>query len=145
MIMSENKNSRLALLLPFRCIVFVLIFVIGAAVTGKKTEELSNWWSIAATVVNIVTVLMLFAAARHLGGYRKLMNLYRGDSSKKKIFLQALIYSGIGMSGMYLAGFVCYGSMLPAVTVEYVIPPVPAAVAAAYPGRPGAAAAGYRL
>lgn len=129
MIMSENKNSRLAFLLPFRCIVFVLIFVIGAAVTGKKTEELSNWWSIAATVVNIVTVLMLFAAARHLGGYRKLMNLYRGDSSKKKIFLQALIYSGIGMSGMYLAGFVCYGSMLPAVTVEYVIPPVPAAVA----------------
>ena len=54
----ENvHNSRLALLLPIRCIAFAAIFVAGALITGKKVADISNWWSVAASAVNICTIL----------------------------------------------------------------------------------------
>ena len=38
--MNDNQNTvRLKFLLPFRSIVFLLIFIVGAAVTGKQVKE----------------------------------------------------------------------------------------------------------
>ena len=67
-------NKKLAFLLPFRCIIFVLIFIICSLVTGKSLDEISNIWSIAATAVNIVTILLLVLLTRKIGGYAKLIN-----------------------------------------------------------------------
>lgn len=39
--------------------VFVLIFISGAFFSGKSLEEISNIWSIVASAVNIVTILLL--------------------------------------------------------------------------------------
>ena len=39
-----SHNSKLALLLPFRCIVFLLVFIIGALITDKKGSDISDWW-----------------------------------------------------------------------------------------------------
>ena len=93
------KGSKAALLLPFRCIVFVLVFVIGAALTGKNVKDINNWWSLVATAVNIVTILIVVLAAKRSGkGFKQFMGLTKGKNTPKK---------------------------LPKVTVEHVVAPMP--------------------
>ena len=55
-----NANKSMVYLLPIRCVIFVLIFVIGAIVTKQKVEDISNWWSIVASIVNIVVILVIY-------------------------------------------------------------------------------------
>ena len=55
------KNRHLPFLLPFRCIIFFLIFIISSAVLNKSLDEISNIWSVVATVVNIITIFILIA------------------------------------------------------------------------------------
>ena len=102
-------NKKLAFLLPFRCIIFVLIFIIGSLVTGKSLDEISNIWSIAATAVNIVTILLLVLLTRKIGGYAKLINYEKGKTKPKQIVGMIFLVLLVGMGGMYLAGFICYG------------------------------------
>ena len=102
-------NKKLAFLLPFRCIIFVLIFIIGSLVTGKSLDEISNIWSIAATAVNIVTILLLVLLTRKNGGYAKLINYEKGKTKPKQIVGMIFLVLLVGMGGMYLAGFICYG------------------------------------
>lgn len=44
--MNSNKNKSMVYFLPIRCLIFALIFVIGAVITRQKVENISNWWSI---------------------------------------------------------------------------------------------------
>ena len=104
-----NKN-RLYLLLPLRCIVFLLIFVIVAAVTGKRLDEISSIWSVTASAVNIAVILLLvFVAKEEYGGFAKLINYEKGKTKPKQIAVMILLVVFAAMGGMYLAGFVCYG------------------------------------
>ena len=103
------KNKHLPLLLPFRCVIFLLIFVMGTFITGKKLDEISNIWSIVASVVNIVTILLLIIVSKKSGGYAKLINYEKGKTTPKPVVLMMLLIVLVGMGGMYLAGFVCYG------------------------------------
>lgn len=62
-------------LLPIRCIIFILLFVIGATITKQKVENISNWWSIAASLANIVIIFLLFLITKKNGSsYWKLIN-----------------------------------------------------------------------
>ena len=71
----NGEMNRLPLLLPIRSIVFVLVFVIGALAAHKHVDEISNWWSIIAVVVNIMNILLLVYAARRNGKtYWELIN-----------------------------------------------------------------------
>ncbi len=54
-------------LLPIRCIIFILLFVIGATITKQKVENISNWWSIAASLANIVIIFLLFLITKKNG------------------------------------------------------------------------------
>ena len=45
-----EKNNKLKYLLPIRCIMFILIFVIGSIITKQNLSDISNWWSIVATI-----------------------------------------------------------------------------------------------
>ena len=129
--MNDNQNiGSLKFLLPFRSIVFLLIFIVGAAVTGKQVKEIGSCWSIAASAVNIVTILLIVLLTKKAGtNFKELMSLEKGKNTVKKTVLISLGLAMIGMSGMYLAGFVCYGSFMPEVSLDIAAPiAVPLAV-----------------
>ena len=123
------KGSKAALLLPFRCIVFVLVFVIGAALTGKNVKDINNWWSLVATAVNIVTILLVVLVAKKSGKtYREQLNLKKGMNTPKKTIILVTLFCAVGMSGMYTAGLICYGSVMPKASLD-VVAPIPLALA----------------
>lgn len=62
----KNEKTLLPYLLPFRSIIFMLIFIVGAFITNKKISEISNWWSIVASLVNIITILILLFVTKKL-------------------------------------------------------------------------------
>lgn len=101
--------KNLPFLLPFRCVVFVLIFITGSFITGKTLDEISNIWSIVASLVNIVTILLLVMVTKKSGGYAKLINYEKGKTKPKQVVGMILLIMLVGMGGMYLAGFICYG------------------------------------
>ena len=104
-----NKN-KLKFLLPIRCIMFVLIFTIGTCITKQNLADISNWWSPVATAVNVITVLVIFFAAKKSGlSYRELINYQKGKTKIPQILLMIFLTLVIGTGGMYLAGFICYG------------------------------------
>lgn len=103
------KNKYLPFLLPVRCIVFVLVFLSASLTTRKDYNEISNIWSVVASTVNIFTILLLVFVARKKGGYARLINYEKGKTSKGQIVIMTVIVVLVGMGGMYLSGFVCYG------------------------------------
>lgn len=103
------KNKLLPLLLPLRCLMFVLIFAIGCEITDKSLGDISNIWSVVASAVNIITIIILVFASRKIGGYSKLIGYEKGKASLKLIVKMVILIILVGMGGMYLAGFICYG------------------------------------
>lgn len=103
-------NNKLCFLLPFRCIIFLLIFIIGAVITEKSLDEISNFWSVAATAVNILTILLLVLISGKIGGsFKKLINYERGKTKLKQAVIMTAVVLLVGMGGMFLSGFICYG------------------------------------
>lgn len=97
-------------LLPIRCLIFALIFVIGAIITKQKVEDISNWWSIAASIVNIVVILILyFWAKKNKSSFWELINYQKGRTKAKQIIGISVLVLVSGMTGMYMAGYFCYG------------------------------------
>lgn len=102
--------KKMYYLLPMRCVIFLLTFVIGAAVVGKELDEISNWWSIVASIINVFTIAVLFfTAKKQNSSYWELINYEKGKTKLKQIIGMSVLIVVIGMVGMYLAGFVCYG------------------------------------
>lgn len=106
------KKENLKYLLPIRSIMFILIFVIGAYITKQELNDISNWWSIVASAVNIVTILIIVLAAKKIkSNYKEIINYEKGKTKIKQIVLMSIIVLLVGTSGMYLAGFICYGDI----------------------------------
>lgn len=102
--------KRMYYLLPIRCIIFLFTFVIGAAVVGKQIEEISNWWSVIASIVNVlIIVVLVFTTRKKNSNYWELINFQKGKTTWKQIVGMSAIIVVIGMVGMYLAGYICYG------------------------------------
>lgn len=118
-------NKRfLPFLLPFRCVIFLLIFIIGAGIADKQVDKISNWWSIAASAVNIVTILLLIVISRKCNiNFAELISYKRGKANAKQIASIIFLVVVVGMVGMYLAGFICYG-IIP-YTAPMMIAPIP--------------------
>lgn len=105
-----NKNKSMVYLLPIRCVVFVLIFIIGAIITKQEVEDISNWWSIAASIVNIVVILIIhFFTKKNKSSFWELINYQKGKTKAKQIIGISVLVLVIGMLGMYMAGYFCYG------------------------------------
>ena len=103
-------KKYLPLLLPFRSIVFLLVFVIGSAVTGKAVADISNWWTIVATIINIITFIIIVLLAKKCGmTYAELINYEKGKTKVSQVVIITILILVIGGSFMYLAGFICYG------------------------------------
>ena len=121
------KNKLLVLLMPIRSVLFVLIFVVAAAVSGRGLEGVANIWSVAASVLNIVTIVALVFVSRNHGGFSELIGLKKGVTSAKQIVGMIFLVLFVGMFFMYLAGFLCYG-IIP-YGAPMMIAPVPAVLA----------------
>lgn len=104
------SRDKFAYLLPIRSVIFILVFVLGAIITGKELSEISNWWTIIATIVNVLTIILLVMISKKNGvTYWDLINYKKGASSVKQIVIISIIILVVGTGGMYLAGFICYG------------------------------------
>ena len=103
------RNKKLILLMPLRSLIFILVFITVSAVTGKNLSDISNIWSVAASIINILFVLSLVLITRKQGGYLKLINYAKGKTRPKQVFAMIGIILLVGMAGMYLAGWICYG------------------------------------
>lgn len=121
-------KKALPLLLPVRSVVFALIFIVGSRLVGKDVSEISRWWTPAATIVNILTVMLIvFAAKKNGQTYRELINYEKGKTTKKQVVLVTLMILLVGMGGMFLAGYICYG-VIP-YGAPMMIAPIPKALA----------------
>ena len=102
-------NNKMKYLLPIRSIMFILIFIIGSYITKKSLNDITNWWSIVATVSNIIIIIILvFIAKKMNSSYKKIINYEKGKTKVKDVIIISLIVLLIGSSGMYLAGYICY-------------------------------------
>ena len=123
--MNENK---LPYLLPIRSVIFLLIFVIGSLISQKRLDEISNWWTIVATVANVFTIVVLILAAKKNGmSYLELIGYKKGSTKIRQIVIMSIIILVVGTGGMYLAGFLCYG-VLP-YSSPMMIAPIPMVLA----------------
>ena len=104
--------SKLKYLLPIRSIMFILIFIIGSIIVNKNINDISNWWSIVATIVNIITILLLVFISKKMNiSYSKLINYEKGKANIKEIVIMCIITLSLSSIGMYLSGFICYGKL----------------------------------
>ena len=119
--------NKMKYLLPLRSILFIAIFLIGALITSQNLPDISNWWSIVATIVNIITIIILILLTKKNGGFAKLINYQKGKTTKKQAIIMSLIILFVGTWGMYLAGLICYGKFPYAAPM--MIAPIPATLA----------------
>lgn len=104
------NNKKLLYLLPIRCIVFVIMFIVISILSKQELENISNWWSIIASIVNIIIIcILVFLTRKNKSTYWKLINYKKGKTSIKQIISISILILIIGMAGMYLAGYICYG------------------------------------
>jgi len=121
-------NKKSPYLLPFRCVIFLLVFLGISLVTGKSPEDIGNWWSPLATVINIITIgLLILIAHKNKQTYFELINYQKGKTKIVEIIVITMIVLVVGTGGMYLAGFICYGKI--PYNAPMIIAPIPKVVA----------------
>ena len=104
------KKENLKYLLPIRSIMFIIIFLVGSYITKKSLNDITNWWSIVANIVNIITILILVFVSKKIGSsYKELINYEKGKTKVKEVVLIVLITLVFASIGMNLSGFICYG------------------------------------
>ena len=105
--------KQLSLWLPIRSIAFLFVFAACAGILGKGFSEVGGWWSIVALILNVLTILLLvFLAKRNGQSYWQLINFQKGKTTLKQVVGGTLLILVVGMSGAYLAGYLCYCNFL---------------------------------
>lgn len=105
------KRKFLPVLMPLRSLIFIAVFIVISMITGRKLADISNTWSVVASVVNIITVAALIFIMRDDGGLRKLLNYEKGKTTPKQVVGMSALILCLGMGSMFLAGFLCYGKI----------------------------------
>jgi len=102
-------KSKLALLLPIRCLLFISIFLSIMEISNKDLSNLTYLWSIIATIVNIFLIILLFILTRiKHSSYFELINYKKGETKIKDVIIVSVIVILLGMGGMYLSGLIFY-------------------------------------
>ncbi len=102
-------KSKLALLLPIRCLLFISIFLSIMEISNKDLFNLTYLWSIIATIVNIFLIILLFILTRiKHSSYFELINYKKGETKIKDVIIVSVIVILLGMGGMYLSGLIFY-------------------------------------
>ena len=103
------NRKILPFLMPARSLVFIAVFVLISVIARKELQDISNTWSAAASAVNIITISALIFMTKNDGGLKKLINYEKGRTAPKQVIGMSILIVCLGMVGMFLAGFVCYG------------------------------------
>ena len=103
-----NKKF-LPALMPLRSIIFIAVFIVISMIAGKSLSDISNTWSVVASTVNIITVAALILLTKNVGGFKKLINYEKGKTTPKQVVGMSVLILCLGMGGMFLTGFLCYG------------------------------------
>lgn len=105
-----KHNQKLWFVLPMRSFLFVLIFSFCSIITQRDLTQITHWWTILASVINIVTIGVLWSLCRRDNTtYREMIHYEKGQKNIFEGALFVVIMLLIGMGGMYLAGALCYG------------------------------------
>lgn len=103
-------KNRLYLLLPIRSLMFVGVFMLLSLMSGEKLENLFHWWSVIASIINVLVIgILLFLCKKQKITYGKLIQYEKGTCKWYVALLIVVSMLMVGMGGMYLAGFICYG------------------------------------
>lgn len=122
------KKKFLPALMPLRSVIFIAVFIVISMIAGKGLSDISNTWSVVASAVNIITVAALILLTKNDGGFIKLINYEKGKTTPKQVIGMSILIICLGMGGMFLAGFLCYG-IIPYAPPMMIAPiPVPLAV-----------------
>lgn len=109
--MNNDKQKTIPFMLPIRCIIFLLAFVLLSVISQLSYTAISKWWTTIAIVCNVITIAILWLYSCKKGiTYRKLLNYEKGRTTVKSIILIVALTLIVGMSGLYLAGLICYGA-----------------------------------
>jgi len=107
---------------------FIITYFIISLITQTDINDLSKWWSAVAVFINIATIsILFFICKQNRITYQELIGYKKGETKAKSVILMVLLTLVIGMGGMYLAGFLCYGKF-PYMAVM-MIQPIPVALA----------------
>lgn len=105
-----KDNPKIWLLLPMRCLLFIAAFLFCSLITRKNLTEITHWCSILASMINLVTIVILWIICRR--GKTTYREMIRYKKQPKNflygfVFIAIMLLTGIG--GMYFAGALCYG------------------------------------
>lgn len=94
---------------PLRSILFVISFTVLSIWIGNSLSEIGKYWSIVASCINVLVIIILIAIAKSSkSNYFEMINYKKGKTKISSICYMSLIMVVIGMAGMYLTGFVIY-------------------------------------
>lgn len=103
-------DRKIWFVLPMRCLLFLAAFPICGLLTHKNLTEITNLWTILASILNIVTIVVLLIICKcNNTTYLKMIHHEKKPKRIFKGFLFIVTMLLIGMAGMYLAGWLCYG------------------------------------
>ena len=100
---------KISLLLPIRCILFILIFLCIHLITNKEYKDLTNCWSVICSIINIFIILVFVLIMKYKNmNLCELINNEKRKTNAKNIIIICIIVLLLGMGGMYLSGLIFY-------------------------------------
>lgn len=103
-------KTKLFLILPMRCFLFITTFSLCSIVAQKNLTEISHLWSIIASILNIVTIIVLQLICKcNNTTYCEMIHYEKNKKRISEWILVIILMLLLGMAGMYLAGWFCYG------------------------------------
>ena len=94
----------------FRSVLFILAGLFIVMLTNQSLEQASRWWSIACTICNIITIVLLMVICKSEGiTYKKLIGYQKDQGNLKYTLLIVVLMLSLGIGGMYGFGFMIYG------------------------------------
>lgn len=106
-----KTNQKIWFILSIRCLLFLAAFSFGSIITHRELSEITHWWTTFASAINIITIVILWILCKQNNTTWPEMIRYekrRPDLFKGFLFLVIMLFMGIG--GMYLSGWLCYGA-----------------------------------
>lgn len=118
------ENKKAIIILPLRCILFALSYLLLSLVTRKSFTDLSQYWSVVSSICNFITILILIWICKVENiKYKNLIKYEKGKTKIYEVIIAVIFTLIIGMGGMYLSGFLVYGK-LPYMSIM-MIQPIP--------------------
>ncbi len=106
-----NERKTIPFILPVRCVIFLLSFVLLSVIANLPYSDISKWWTSVAIICNIITIAILWLISHKRGiSYKTLINYEKGKTKVKSAVLIVFVTVAVGMGGLFLAGLICYGT-----------------------------------